>query len=332
MSTGGLGSSADRAPYDVHTHFIPAAEMEWLRAERRVEAQWEQRTPGKAPFLTVNGKWAFELKPEFVDPGVYLDAQRAAGVVHSLVSPVPQLFLYESEPEVTAEGARVYNDALAAWVREHPQALSALATVPLNRPEWAAEELERAMGCGLLGAIIGPGCGERLLGDEAFRPLLEAADAHGAVLFVHPLLNTDPRIQRRRMPNLIGVPWETTVCAVDLVLSGTLDRYPRIRWLLAHGGGYLPYQMGRLEQGWQVWPGVRAEMSMRPSDYLRRFYYDNVLWDPRSARLLLEVAGAERVLPGSDFPFDLCAWPPAAAQADAAAFLGLAHRQLRTRE
>ncbi|WP_273366943.1 amidohydrolase family protein, partial [Alicyclobacillus herbarius] len=214
------GLTGGRKLYDVHTHFIPSPVMEWLQAEARVDTVLAEREADKAPFLTVNGRWGFELKPEFVEADRYLTAQAEAGVIHSLVSPVPQLFLYEAEPELTLEAARVYNDSLAAWVGKHPDRLSALATLPLNRPEWAARELERALAKGLKGAIVGPGCAGQLFSDEPFTPLLEAADRAAAILFIHPLLNTDARIQRRRMPNLIGVPWETTLCAADLVLSG----------------------------------------------------------------------------------------------------------------
>ncbi|MCL6593478.1 MAG: amidohydrolase [Alicyclobacillus sp.] len=301
--------------YDVHSHFIPPAVLDWLRANpARVSAVWEERMPGKAPFLTVNGKWSFELKAEFHDAELYLQAQRTAGVERTLVSPVPQLFLYEADPAVTTEVAQVYNQALTDWTQKHPDQLRALATLPLNAPEKAAAMLERALNDGLMGAIIGPGVAGKLLSDAAFTPVWEVAHTRNAVLFLHPLLNEDPRIQRHRMPNLIGVPWETTLTALDLILSGQLDRFPGARVLLAHGGGFLPYQLGRYQKGYESWPPVRTSLQASPVEYLRRFYYDNVLWHPAALQFLQAVAGADRVLPGSDFPFDLSVWPPAAAE------------------
>lgn len=298
--------------YDVHTHFVPASVLEWLRDNRaRIPATWEEPIPGKAPFLTVNQKWSFEFKPAFHDERVYLADQAAAGVIHSLVSPIPQLFLYDLPKEITDEAARVYNDALAEWVSQHSNRLSGLATVPLNGGERAAGVLESALSAGLLGAIVGPGAGGALLSDPDFRAFWEVADANQAIVFVHPLLNEDPRIQKHRMPNLIGVPWETTLCALDLILSGTLDRYPHARVLLAHGGGFLPYQIGRYEQGYEVWPTLQQSLEAPPSEYLRRMYYDSVLWHPRALALLTELVAAERVMPGSDYPFDLSVWPPA---------------------
>ncbi|MBX5466178.1 MAG: amidohydrolase [Firmicutes bacterium] len=310
--------------YDVHTHFVPAPVMEWVRAEAAtIRAVFERRDPTKAEFLVVNGKWGFELKPTFIDAEGYLQAQAAAGVTYALVSPIPQLFAYEFEPAVTEALASVYNQALVEWVAQHPDRLGALATVPLNAPERAATLLEAALDRGLLGAIVAPGIGSRTLTDASFLPLWEVADQRRAILFIHPLLNEDPRVQRRMMPNLIGVPWETTLAATDLILAGYLDRFPRVRILLAHGGGFLPYQVGRLTQGYEKWSPVRAVLQAPPEAYLQRLWYDGILWDQRSLALLAAVVGEDRVLPGSDFPFDLSVWPPrVGSDAGARQFLG----------
>ena len=107
------------------------------------------------------------------------------------------------------------------------QKLSALGTVPLTNPEKAAQVLREAMNLGLKGVIIGPGLPEHMLSDEFFTPFFEEANRQKAIVFIHPLLSEDPRLKRRMMPNLIGVPWETTVCATDLLLSGLVDKYPK---------------------------------------------------------------------------------------------------------
>lgn len=299
--------------FDLHAHFIPPAVLEWLRQHAEaVDARWERRDPSRGEFLVVGGKWPFELKPAFFEPERFLREQAEAGVTHTLVSPVPQLFLYDVPPERTAELAALYNRSLADWVHSQTQRLSALGTVPLNAPEQAAQELRQAVALGLKGAIVGPGCGGKLLSDEAFRPFWDEADRLEAVVFIHPLLSEDPRLRRPMMPNLVGVPWETTVAAADLILSGLLDRYPRVRLLLAHGGGYLPYQIGRLDRGYQQWQAVRAALARPPREYLRRFWFDSVLWDDRALAYLVALVGEDRVVPGSDYPFDLSARPPAA--------------------
>lgn len=137
------------------------------------------------------------------------------------------------------------------------------------------------------GAIIGPGLGEKLLTDESFAPFWEEANLLKAVLFIHPLLNTDPRLKNRMMPNLIGIPWETTVCATDLLLGGMLDKYPNAKVLLAHGGGFLPYQIRRMNKGYEQWSAVSSALQSPPSEYLKRFWYDSVLWNGGSLEYLI---------------------------------------------
>jgi aminocarboxymuconate-semialdehyde decarboxylase len=297
--------------YDVHTHFIPPEVINWLKSHaKEVNARWMKRDPAKADFLNVNGKWEFELKEAFFNPALYLQEQEQAGVWHSLVSPIPQLFLYECSPEITKELVLVYNNALAAWVDSHPQRLSALATVTLQDPELAAKELRDAMGLGLKGAIIGTSWSGNLLSDEKFTPFWEEANHQKAILFLHPLLSEDSRLGQKMKANLIGVPWETTVCATDLLLGGLLDQYPDVKILLAHGGGFLPYQIGRLDQGFAKWKTVNTNLRASPSEYLKCFWYDTVLWNPSAIRYLIHLVGEDRVVPGSDYPFDLSVWPP----------------------
>lgn len=298
--------------FDAHTHFIPADVMSWLKENRRnVNAQWEQKLPGQNKFLTVNNKWSFELKEAFIHIDCYLDEQAKGGITQSLLSPVPQLFLYDFGTEITQDLASVYNKALSILIKEHPSRLLALATVPLNDPTKAAEELKSSMDLGLKGAIIGPGIGNRMLTDVEFTPFWEEANAQKAILFIHPLLAEDPRLKRRMLPNLIGVPWETTICAADILLSGLLDTYPHVKILLAHGGGFLPYQIGRLTKGYESWNQVSSALHAPPTEYLKKFWYDNVLWNKASQDYLIETVGYDRIVPGSDFPFDLCTWPPA---------------------
>ncbi|MED1740537.1 amidohydrolase family protein [Bacillus swezeyi] len=298
--------------FDFHTHFIPNDVLLWLKDnEKSVYAVREKRSPDRAEFLTVNHKWGFELKDSFFKEELYLKEQRKAGISHSLASPVPQLFLYDLAEEMTDELSFVYNKALSIWTEKHSNRLSGLGTIPLNSPSKACERLSEAMDLGLKGAIIGPGASDKLLSNEVFTPFWEEADRRKAIIFIHPLLSEDPRLRRKMMPNLIGVPWETTVCAADLLLSGVTDRFPNVKILLAHGGGYLPYQIGRLNKGYEKWADVSASISAAPDEYLRRFWYDSVLWHEESTAYLKNLVGEERIVPGSDYPFDLCEWPPA---------------------
>ncbi|WML51399.1 amidohydrolase family protein [Neobacillus sp. PS3-12] len=297
--------------FDLHTHFIPPEVLLWVKDNQHfVHAKWERKAPDKAEFLTINNKWGFELKETFINTGLYLEEQEKAGVSHSLVSPIPQLFMYDFPEEVTSELTEVYNRSIANWVEENGARLSALATISLQTPSQAANELNRAMNLGLKGAIIGPGIGQHMLSDSFFQPFFEEANRLKAIIFIHPLLCEDRRLKRRMMPNLIGVPWETTVCATDILLSGMIDKYPYVKILFAHGGGFLPYQIGRLDKGHEQWNLVSSNLQAPPSEYLRRFWYDTVLWNQDSVDFLIKTVGEDRVVAGSDYPFDLCVWPP----------------------
>jgi aminocarboxymuconate-semialdehyde decarboxylase len=297
--------------HDFHTHFIPKDVLNWLKENRNaVNAEWIKKDENKEQFLVINQKLGFELKKAFIDFELYKQEQEQANVKHSMISPIPQLFLYDFPLEITAEISRVYNQSLSQLVNKTSEKLSAVGTVPLAQPDHAAQVLNEAMNIGLKGAIIGPGISQHMLSDTFFQPFFEEANRLKAIIFIHPLLCEDPRIKRRRMPNLIGVPWETTVCATDLLLSGIVDKYPDVKILFAHGAGFLPYQIGRLDKGYEQWEMVSSNLQAPPSEYLRRFWYDTVLWNQDSIDFLVKTVGEDRVVSGSDYPFDLCVWPP----------------------
>jgi aminocarboxymuconate-semialdehyde decarboxylase len=297
--------------YDFHTHFIPKDVMSWMEENKQtVNAEWIKKEQNKEDFLFINQKWGFELKKAFIDFEIYRQEQEKATVRHSMISPIPQLFLYDFPSEVTTELSRVYNRSLVNLVNNHSDTLSAVGTVPLGHPDQAAQVLGEAVSSGLKGAIIGPGIDEYMLSDSFFEPFFEEANRLKAILFIHPLLCEDSRLKRRMMPNLIGVPWETTVCATDILLSGMVDKYPNIKILFAHGGGFLPYQIGRLDKGYEQWGMVSSNLQAPPSEYIRRFWYDTVLWNQNSVDFLVKTVGEDRVVAGSDYPFDLCVWPP----------------------
>ena len=297
--------------HDFHTHFIPTDVIHWLKENKKaINVEWVNKDENKEDFLIINQKCGFELKNTLIDFDAYLDNQSRMGVKHSMISPIPQLFLYDFPLEICTEISRIYNQSLSHFVKESHGKRSALGTVPLTNPIKAAQVLNEAMNSGLKGAIIGPGIGGQMLSDSYFKPFFEEANRLKAILFIHPLLSEDPRIKRRMMPNLIGIPWETTVCATDLLLSGIVDKYPNIKFLFAHGGGFLPYQIGRLDKGYEQWELVSSNLQAPPSEYIKRFWYDTVLWSQDSVDFLVKIVGEDRVVAGSDYPFDLSVWPP----------------------
>jgi aminocarboxymuconate-semialdehyde decarboxylase len=169
----------------------------------------------------------------------------------------------------------------------------------------AGEELRFAVrSLGLRGAMIDPNALGRPLGDRAFDPFWKAAADLGAPVMLHPfLLEAVERFGRHYLHNLVGYPFETTLAAGSLILGGTLDRFPSLDVVLVHGGGFLPYHVGRFDRGHTGRPEARADGASLPSGYLRRFHYDTLVQFAPALAFLVQTVGADRVLLGSDHPF-----------------------------
>lgn len=208
------------------------------------------------------------------------------------------------EPDRAVELARLVNDRLAGVVAERGDRFSALAHLPLHVPQAAAEELERAIDeLGLPGAMLYGNANGVPLADPRFEPLWRAADARDAVLFIHPTypLGVEAMEEYMLMP-LVGFLFDTTLAAAHLVYAGVPARYPRIRWVLGHLGGTIPYLAERLDRGWEAFERCRENLPQPPSAYLRSFYYDTVNFDPAALYLAIGFAGVDQILAGSDYP------------------------------
>jgi aminocarboxymuconate-semialdehyde decarboxylase len=200
--------------------------------------------------------------------------------------------------------ARLVNDAFAAVVRARGTRFTALATLPLNDPAASAAELERAVTqLGLRGAMLFGNVNGVALADARFKPLYQTADRLGAVLYIHPTnpVGVEAMTEYWLMP-LVGFLFDTTLAAAQLVFSGVVERFPRIRWVLGHLGGAIPYLAERLDRGYEAFPECRAHIRAAPSEYLKGFYYDTVNFDPKALQLAVDFAGARQLLAGSDYP------------------------------
>lgn len=219
--------------------------------------------------------------------------------------------VHVESPELSVALARKINDAFARVVRERSGRFVALATLPLNDPAASVIELERAMmELGLPGAMVFSNVNHVALADERYGPLWKKADDLGAVIYIHP---TDPRgveamLDYWLMP-LVGFLMDTTLAAATLVFSGVVERHPRIRWVLTHMGGAIPYLAERLDRGYRAFAECRQHIDRPPSEYLKTFYYDTVNFDPAAVRLALEFAGPDHLLAGSDYPHQIGSIP-----------------------
>jgi len=207
--------------------------------------------------------------------------------------------------------ASLVNDEFREAIDTRGNHFTALATLPLNDAAASVKEFQRATGeLGLRGAMLFSNVNGVALSDKRFWPLYEAANDTGAVLYIHPAhpVNVDMMQEYWLMP-LVGFLFDTTLAAASLVFSGTVERFPRIRWALCHLGGAIPYLAERLDRGFHAFKDCRTNIHRPPSTYLREFYYDTVNFDQGALQLAVSFAGADHILAGSDYPHQIGSIP-----------------------
>jgi aminocarboxymuconate-semialdehyde decarboxylase len=290
---------------DVHIHFLSPRAID---AARRLPERFGVRVlgDGERPCLVVGAEAPtrplLEALYTLDRHLAFLDEQ---GIDAAVFGPLMDVAGYSLPPEQGAAWSRAQNEALAASLAEAGPPHRGLATVPLQSPALAADELAFGVkSLGLRGAMIDPNALGRPLGDRAFDPFWRAAADVGVPVVLHPfLLEAVERFGRHYLHNLVGYPLETTLAAASLILGGTLDRFPSLEIVLVHGGGFLPYHIGRFDRGHTTRHEARADGAALPSGYLRRFHYDTLVQFPPALAYLVKVVGEDRVLLGSDQPF-----------------------------
>jgi aminocarboxymuconate-semialdehyde decarboxylase len=291
---------------DVHAHVLLPAVEAAVAGEPGLARQRELDLRGAgAESAAVNQEQLATLGPLLTDPAQRLAAMDRARVDVQVVSPMP-LYHYWADAALAERVTRLTNEGVAALVAAHPQRLTGLGTVPLQHPRLAVTELTRAVDeLGLRGVQIGTSAGGRELADDALDGFWARATELDAVVFVHPWgCSLGERLDRYYLSNTVGNPVETTVALSHIAFSGLLDRHPGVRIVAAHGGGYLPTYLGRSDHAWQVRPEARR-CAEPPSAYLRRMWFDSLVYTPQALRHLVEAVGADRVVLGSDYPFDM---------------------------
>jgi aminocarboxymuconate-semialdehyde decarboxylase len=292
---------------DAHVHMIVP---EICRDAAPAEA-WRPRVyrdGDGAQVVELDGRPIRSAVGEFVDVDKLLAAQDAAGVDRIVLSPWVPLLWYDADPAEALRRARIQNEALSGLVRTHPERIAALGTVPLQNPALAVRELERLMEEGTLSGIeLAASVRGTYLGDERFELFWDAVERLGALVFIHPTTRgfDAEAFREYYLWNTVGNPLETTITAAHMVMAGVMERHPRLRVLLAHGGGALLALRGRLRHAHGFQTQARSRLSESPDDSLRRFYYDTITHDAVLLQALVEFAGPERVLLGSDYPFDM---------------------------
>src|SRR5689334_15260733 len=292
---------------DVHNHFYPPEYLDALRDEDSV-VRVTIDDQGN-PCVHYPGDYNVAVRGHR-DIAYRADVLARDGVDTQIIS-LTTPGTHVEEPRRAVRLARLVNDAFATIVRERGPRFAALATLPLCDPAASVAELRRAVEeLGFPGAMLFSNVNGIALADARFEPLCAEANRLGAVLHIHPTspVGVEAMTEYWLMP-LCGFLFDTTLAAAKLVFTGVPERYPNITWVLSHLGGAIPYLAERLDRGFEAFPDCRAVINKKPSEYLRRFYFDTVNFDPMAVRLAVDFAGAGQVLAGSDYPHQIGSIP-----------------------
>ncbi|MFT4267745.1 MAG: amidohydrolase family protein [Xenophilus sp.] len=309
------GSPRGRRPFtvDLHAHAVTPA-VEALVADqpqKQAEPGLMRRTQGEASFAHNLAHMLPPAMRRMTQLDERLADMDAMGVDVQVLSPSPAQYCYWAEPGLAEQVVRLQNEHIAEACARHPERLAGLGTVALQHPGLAARQLTHAVRTlGLKGVEISASVNGRELSHASLAPFWRCAAELGALVFIHPLgTSLGERVNRHYLANTIGQPLETTVALSELIFGGVLDRHPGLRIVAAHGGGYLPAYFGRSQHAHRVRPEARG-MRAAPRDYLRRLWFDTLVYEPEVLRHLIEVVGASQLVIGTDYPFDMGHYDP----------------------
>jgi aminocarboxymuconate-semialdehyde decarboxylase len=318
---------------DLHCHALTLAAERLVadRPQKLAERELQPRLMGKESFdftLNVMLKAAF---PKLTDLSLRLKDMDAMGVDMQVLSPAPNQYYYWADPDLARDLCRSINEHIASLVASNPQRLLGLGSVALQHPDLSIEQLEYAMGTlGLRGIEVSSQVNGLELADPKFERFWAKAEQLGCIVFLHPLGSSlGERLNKHYLSNTIGQPLETAVALSYLIFGGTLDRYPGLKVVAAHGGGYLASYIGRSDHAWHARPDARG-CHRPPSEYLKQILFDTIVYRPEQLRHLIAEVGASQVVLGTDYPYDMAHYDihalldavPGLSDADRAAILG----------
>ena len=293
---------------DMHAHVFTGEALAGV--DSKVKRYAPQLIAEAGKYVIVTGERSsgpLETMPGLVDVGGRLRFMDEAGVDVQVVSVTPGNFCYEAPPEAGAVIAAVQNDAIADMVGDHPERFVGCATVPLQDPGAAVEELNRCVrDLGFTSVEIGSNVAGRNLDSPELVPFYSEAERLGAPIVVHPINNAGAdRMGRYYLGNIVGNPLDTTIAIGSVVFGGVLEKFKKLTFCWVHGGGFWPYQIGRFDHGYEVRPEPKANIPKPPSEYASRMYYDTITHSEAALGYLVSLMGVGNVLYGTDFPWDM---------------------------
>jgi aminocarboxymuconate-semialdehyde decarboxylase len=322
------------AVIDVHTHIVPSR----LAADPGRDRRWPsvELSGGDQAAVMIGGKVFRKIDTRSWDVDRRLEDMVDDGTDMQVLSPMPELLSHWLPPDDAEYLADVMNDEIAAMMARAPRNFAGIGMVCAQDVARAVRQLQKVKALGFAGIEIGTHINGTALGNESLFPLYEAAQALDLGIFVHPLhpagmerVDASPEFAATAV-----FPLETALASVSLLAAGVLERFPRLRILLSHGGGALSWILPRMDFGWSL--GLKGKMTQPPSKSARQFWYDTILYDPASLSFLANAVGSDHIVVGSDYPFSIRQKQPGAFATraldneavladNALAFLGKAH-------
>ena len=298
--------AAHQPVIDIHCHvFTPEAAVlvkEVMRPQNDPYSFFES-----AASKQTDAKQIAAIGPKLTSIEERLKTMDADGIDIQAISTAPIQYYYWADGTLALRAARLINDNIARICAIHPDRFVGLATVPMQVPEYAVRELTRAVReLGLKGVEICPHVEQEELSADRFRPFFAKAEELGAVIFLHPHGFPDGRrLGDHFFQNIVGNPLDTTVAIHHLIFDGVLETYPRLKIVCAHGGGYLPAYAGRIDHAHAVRPDARTKIAKAPSRYLKKLYFDTIVFSHHQLAYLVKQYGADHILLGTDYPYDM---------------------------
>jgi aminocarboxymuconate-semialdehyde decarboxylase len=286
---------------DIHTHYYPEAFFQKIR-EAGGEFSFDRDPTGRT-IIKYRGARFFGIQPPMTDPLKRLEDMDRVGIDVEVISlSTPNVFFTEAQGQ--AEVARMVNDDYAALIAKYPQRFKGFASIPMDAPDAALKELDRAINqLKLNGVILLSNLGGNALTSPTYRPFFEEANRLKLCILLHPMLPAASEAYREYVLGpIIGFPADTTLAVARMCYDGLLRDFPDIRWIIAHLGGAVPYLMERMDSGFRDFAECKKKIDQPPSTYLKRLYYDTVTFSPYNLNLARDLVGTDHLLMGSDYP------------------------------
>ncbi|MEK6409365.1 MAG: amidohydrolase family protein [Acidobacteriota bacterium] len=286
---------------DLHTHYYPEIFFQMLR-DIPSEFSFAKDPTGRT-IITHRGARFFGVTPPMSDPAKRIEDMDRVGIDVEIISlSTPNIFFADEarQPEV----ARILNDAYAELIAEHPDRFKGFASIPMDAPDHALEELHRAIDqLKLNGVVLLSNIKGRALTSPSYRPFFEEANRMNLCIFLHPMLPANPESYTEYVLGpLVGFPLDTTLAVARMCFDGMLRELPNIRWIVGHLGGAIPFLMERLDSGYRDFAECRVKIDQLPSTYLKRLYYDTVTFSSYNLRMVRDMVGVDHMVMGSDYP------------------------------